>query len=259
MEANIELSKDLSTHGLSANTLKLIAIVAMVIDHIAWAYVPTASLLGQIMHIIGRLTAPIMCYFVAEGYYHTKNMKKYIGRMAIFAVISHFAFVLEQTGQFPIVYRNGQIDYSSTFYTSVIYTLLLGLITLIVWNKNNWSKEMRVTVIILLCILGMFGDWYFISVLWIFFFGIYRENTKKKFIAFSIIGLLVTVTPTAFALLEGKTIWWDMLCQFGIYLSIPLLMQYNGTRGGTKNMKWLFYIFYPLHLIILGVIRFYLL
>ncbi len=70
-----ELTKQQGKTGMSSFTLKMIAILAMLIDHIAWAFVPTGTLLGQIMHIIGRITAPIMCYFIAEGYYHTHNIK----------------------------------------------------------------------------------------------------------------------------------------------------------------------------------------
>ncbi len=62
--------------GMSAYTLKIIAIIAMLIDHIAWAFVPTGTILGQVMHTIGRITAPIMSYFISEGFYHTHNVKK---------------------------------------------------------------------------------------------------------------------------------------------------------------------------------------
>ena len=56
----------------------------MLIDHIAWAFVPTASLLGQVMHVIGRLTGPTMAYMLAEGYHYTRNVKKYAMRLGIF-------------------------------------------------------------------------------------------------------------------------------------------------------------------------------
>ena len=56
---------------LNRNQLKYLVIAAMLIDHIAWAFVPTASLLGQVMHVIGRLTGPTMAYMLAEGYHYT--------------------------------------------------------------------------------------------------------------------------------------------------------------------------------------------
>ena len=71
---------------LNRNQLKYLVIAAMLIDHIAWAFVPTASLLGQVMHVIGRLTGPTMAYMLAEGYHYTRNVKKYAVRLGIFAV-----------------------------------------------------------------------------------------------------------------------------------------------------------------------------
>lgn len=53
--------------SLNRNQIKYIVILAMLIDHIAWAFVPLASWQGQIMHMIGRLTGPTMAYFIAEG------------------------------------------------------------------------------------------------------------------------------------------------------------------------------------------------
>jgi TraX protein. len=60
---------------LNRNHLKYLAIVAMVVDHVAWAFVPTVSLLGQLMHLFGRLTGPLMAFFLAEGYAHTRDVK----------------------------------------------------------------------------------------------------------------------------------------------------------------------------------------
>ena len=77
---------------LTAYQLKVIAIVAMTIDHIAWMWVPATSPEGQIMHTIGRITAPIMCYLLSEGYIHTHDVRKYTLRLGITAVISAFAF-----------------------------------------------------------------------------------------------------------------------------------------------------------------------
>ena len=110
--------------GLSGTTIKFIAIAAMLIDHIAWAFVPTYSVFGQIMHVIGRITASIMCFFVAEGYYYTKNVKKYVLRLAIFALISHVPFIFFETENISILGNTG-----------VIYTLCLSLIALIAYHK----------------------------------------------------------------------------------------------------------------------------
>lgn len=239
--------------GLSANSLKLIAIVAMLIDHLAWAFVPSASLLGQVMHIIGRTTAPIMCYFIAEGYYHTKNIKKYVARLTIFAVISHFAFIYYEHGTLPFEMQNGHVNFN--MQTSVIYTLLLGLLTLIVWNSKKLNKPLRDIIIVIICIFSLIGDWAFMAVLWILFFGIYRGNYKKQMISFSIVAIFAWFLPNLFQIFFLEGVWWRQLFQIGVYLAIPIITHYNGTLGKNKNMKWLFYTFYPLHLAILGLIR----
>ena len=68
---------------LNSNIIKIIAIVAMTIDHISWLLFPgyLKELLPIIFHILGRISCPIMCYFIAEGFYHTKNINKYTGRL----------------------------------------------------------------------------------------------------------------------------------------------------------------------------------
>lgn len=238
--------------GMSAYVLKMIAILAMLIDHIAWAFVPIGSVLGQVMHLIGRLTAPIMCYFIAEGYYHTSNLKKYALRLGVFALISHIPFYYFMKGELPITFDNG-IQFRLA--TSVIYTLFLGLISLMVWHNEKLSKSIKIILIFGLCILAIPGDWSFIGVLWILFFGINHNDFKKQVWNFSIIAAPITISPFIM-LLGNNSNWYHQLFQTGVFLAIPLLAQYNGKPGGHKNSKWIFYIFYPLHLLILGLIKY---
>ena len=117
--------------GLNANILKYIAAAAMLIDHVGWAFVQTNSVMGQAMHLIGRFTAPIMCYFIAEGYYHTKNIEKYLLRLGIFAAILHYPFVIAELFQGNrIQFINGLIFVKPQFSitnSSVIFTIFLGL------------------------------------------------------------------------------------------------------------------------------------
>jgi len=78
----------------NADQIKGIAVAAMTIDHLAWLLFPgyRQELLPLVMHIIGRITCPVMCYFVAEGYHHTRNVDRYTQRLFVFALISHFAY-----------------------------------------------------------------------------------------------------------------------------------------------------------------------
>jgi len=92
--------------GFNANQIKIIAIIAMTVDHIAWLVYPgyPGDIVPITMHIIGRITCPIMCYFVAEGYHYTKDVRKYTRRLFAFSVLSHFAYVF---------FSHGFIDWKS--------------------------------------------------------------------------------------------------------------------------------------------------
>lgn len=240
--------------GLSANQLKLIAIVAMFIDHIAVLFVDTQSLMGQTMHVIGRLTMPIMCYFIAEGYYKTHNIRKYIMRLLVFALVSYYPFFWFATGKPPISFGE-RIIIESQIIMNTIFVLLIGLIALAVWENKQWNLFIRIVSITMLCIIASIGDWGYIAVLWILIFGMYHNNFKKQMIGFGIVALFLIIKSTIQVLDTGA--WWQQLYQMGVLLAIPLLAEYNGELGASKKSKWVFYIFYPLHLIILAYIRYY--
>ena len=106
--------------SLNRNQIKYLVIVAMLIDHIAWAFVPMQSLLGQVMHFIGRLTGPTMAYFLVEGYLHTRNVKKYAIRLGFFALVSWLPFTLFEFGVLPITIYTGKVVNGISFYLGAI-------------------------------------------------------------------------------------------------------------------------------------------
>ncbi len=212
---------------LTANQLKIIAVIAMLLDHVAWLFIPTKSVWGQLIHALGRMTAPIMCFFIAEGFHYTSNMKKYIGRLLLFAAISHFPYVL--CFAYPW-YRT----------TSVMWTLAMGLIALWIVKHERIENGWKIAGFLLCCLLAYPGDWSYRPVLWIVSFGLLKGNFKEQMLAFAAIGLITYVLPS------GS--WYAL----GIFLVIPLLRAYNGKRGSNKPWaKWMFYLFYPIHLFLL--------
>ncbi len=231
-------------HSINATTLKWIAIIAMIADHIA--LLANSSLPGKllfVMHIIGRLTMPIICYLIAEGFYYTRNRGKYARRLLIFAVISQLPFQYFLTGTpFSIVPLN------------VLFCLLLGFCAL--WTLTGKRGNIAKAAITALCIIGsVICDWFVIGVLWILAFGLNRGNFKKQAIWFSL-------TAVAFGmiapLLTGNL---SQLMHLGTLLSLPLLMLYNGKKAGDStpawmSNKWIFYAFYPLHLLLLAIMYF---
>jgi hypothetical protein len=158
--------------GLTSNALKIIAIIAMTIDHSATILFPRYSMDIPVlcMHVIGRLTAPIMMFLIVEGYYHTRNLKKYIFRLFILAIISHFAYAFAFDK-----------DYKTPFdQTSVIWAYMLGLIALVIRESDRlkmWQKHMLTFPVIL---AAFPADWSSPAALAILHMGQNRGNFKKQ-------------------------------------------------------------------------------
>lgn len=241
---------------LNSNELKLVAIIAMTVDHIAWAMFdgyPTAPL-PIFMHIIGRLTCPIMCYFIAEGYHYTKNINKYTFRLFAFAFISHFTYIFAS---------NAFVDFKSfiPFYygdflnqTSVMWSLAWGLVMLRIADSKKIKLTCKVLLVILICIITLPSDWSCIASLCIMAIGTNRNNLKKQ-MAWMIFYVALYSLVYFFAIDKVYGV-----LQMGVIISIPIIAMYNGSRGKNekinKFMKWFFYIFYPAHLFVIGLINY---
>ena len=233
-----------TTRGLSANALKLIAIFAMTIDHIAWAFVPTASPLGQLLHIIGRITAPIMCYFIAVGFTKTRDVKRYLLRLFIFAVISHFPYVLFATGR-PQFLHN----------TSMIFSLFAALLSLVILESKKLAMWLKVILIAACFGVTLFSDWPILAVAWTLCFYIFRNNKQDMITWFTTISAVGAAFMAVTSYINSG-LWWRGAFQFGTLLALPLILLYNGERGKLK-LRWLFYIYYPLHIALIVLIRYF--
>lgn len=245
------LVKSDGSHGLSANTLKIIAAAAMLIDHIAWCFVEKYSFSGQVMHIIGRFTAPIMCFFIAEGFYYTKNVKKYLLRLGIFAVISWFPYVFLEKSTFPVYFYNGRLFFIP--YQSVIFTLFLGLLTLVIIHSDKLKKPLKIPILAIITVLSFLGDWPVFAILWIVIFDAFRGDFRMQAVFFTISSVIILVL--FYGIINQAPII-TYFFQFGVLLALVPLYFYNGKRGkGGRFGKWFFYIFYPLHMLILGILK----
>lgn len=230
-------SNAISIRALNSNTIKVIAIIAMIVDHMAYWLVADGTALNSVIHTFGRLAAPIMCYFIAEGYFYTSNLKKYITRLFLFAVVSHFPFVL----YFGLEWWQG---------TSVIWSLLMGLVALAISQKAEIPLIFKIALIGMCCLLAWTADWNYIAVLWVLFLGIYRGRFKMQMMSYVTIGTIFYIIPGVISM--GS----DSIFRFGIFLVVPLMALYNGERGRKSNLiKWGFYFFYPAHLIVLYLLR----
>ena len=235
----------LKENGLSTADLKLIAIIAMTIDHLTWLFFPGLQRVWYVclLHIIGRLTAPIMWFFIAEGSHYTKNPKKYITRLFVFAIISHFAYSFA-FGLNPIPFKSGIFN-----QTSVIWSLAIAAALIFIVNKYKLSYWKNFALILLANLLSFPADWSCIATMVPFYLYNHRGDFKKQVRDFILFGFMYVLIYFIFI---DKVYG---ILQLFIFLSIPVLSLYNGKAGNNRNMKWLFYIYYPEHLVAVGVLR----
>ena len=232
---------------LNSNHLKIIAIIAMTLDHMADLFYPNMpnSIVSNILHIIGRLTAPIMFFFICEGFYYTKNLGKYIKRLFLFAIISHFAYCFA-FGINYIPFSTGDIFNQ----TSIMWTLAWSVVALyVVYGDTKLKEWMKWVLIILINIITFSADWSSIAVMIIIFMYKDRGNLKKQMKSLMLWTSIYALVSFIFVNKNYGII------QLFVILVYPLLKMYNGERGNIKWMKWFFYLYYPLHLIIIGIVR----
>ncbi len=234
--------------GLTTNTLKIIAIIAMTIDHVAMAFVPSNMIICQLFRMVGRLTIAIMCYMVVEGYNHTHNIRKYQARMFMFAIVSHVPYVFFHTGKISLFFGDNR------FQTSVMWPLFLGLVSLCIWDNDKLKKPYKIILLIFMCVLAMPGDWSIFAVLFIWGFGTFYGNRKKQMIFYGSLAIFMALISALMWSTSDIYPWYKEIFQLGLLCAIPILLKYNGKLGEYKHMKWIFYIYYPLHMIILGII-----
>lgn len=231
--------------GLNGNQLKFIAIIAMTIDHLTWTIVPGYSRVWWVLllHIIGRLTAPIMWFFIAEGYHYTHHLKRYAGRLFLLAFISHLAY--------NFCFGISFIPFEKSVFnqTGVAWPLAWGLVLLSIMENKEIKEWQKIVIAIFICIITFPSDWSCIAVMAIVSIGANRGNLKKQMASIVIWTFFYAVVYFIFIDKVYGVI------QMGTCLAIPLLRLYNGKRGTLKSMGKLFYVYYPAHLVVCGLIR----
>ena len=238
------------TIGIHALALKCIAMALMLCDHL-WATVVPGNLW---MTCAGRLAFPIFAFLLVEGYFHTGSLKKYVTRLFLFAVISEIPFNLVMGSRvfFPI-------------HQNVLWSFLIS-IGLIHWNEKTKSKQIwkRVLVAVATFVIAYIGglitfvDYYHSGILILLTFYFFRGKKWWHYL-----GQLVCMWYINFEMLGGYgyeiTILGNVhfIARQGIALLalIPIWL-YQGRQGyHSKALQYFYYAFYPLHLLLLGVLR----
>ncbi|MDD2361491.1 MAG: TraX family protein [Oscillospiraceae bacterium] len=233
---------------LSSFSLKWIAIISMTVDHIGALVIPKDYSL--IFRCFGRIAFPIFCFLIVEGCFHTHNLKRYIFRLFAFALISEIPFDLAFS---RVIF--------STKKQNVFFTLLIGLVMITLTDRafenlreiEKARKGKRAGsffykfLYLIICFFFLSGglaasillrvDYTLIGVLTIMALYIFRKYTVFGMLSIMLINVLLG----------------NIIQSLAIFSVIPIML-YNGEKG--HRMKWLFYLFYPCHLLILVLLRY---
>ncbi len=215
--------------------LKLIAIITMLIDHVGAVLVPNNTMLYLIMRCIGRLSFPIFVFLLVEGFYHTKDVKKYLMRLGAFALISEIPFDLAFYGK-VLEFR----------HQNIFFTLSLGLLCMYLMSEVEKRFKMNVILMnlmnaLLTLIIGSVAyllktDYDYRGIILIVAFYLFRGSKLLR-------GL-------SLLFISGYLLGYINI--YATFAIIPIAF-YNGQKG--KSIKYAFYIFYPAHLLILAFIN----
>lgn len=235
--------------SFDATQLKIIAIISMVIDHIAWGFMDFYTWQAQILHVCGRLTIPIMCFFIAQGYRKTSNLGRYVSRLVLFWLVSVVPFYL---------FFHKEYEYRQ----NIIFDLLLGLLFLICMDSRKLAKWQKVCCcMVLLVISAVIGGWPVLPILYICIFYFQKGwKNKTKWFCMTTVGLVVFMM-ISIALNQVchfshyDWIWYEKTYFLGFMLALPLLKRYNGKKGTYPLGKYFFYCFYPAHFLVLYIFQ----
>lgn len=233
--------------GISSAVLKNIAVVTMLIDHIGAVILARLLIrdgldtpvygIYMAMRIIGRLAFPIYCFLLVEGLQRTHDIKKYLGRMFLFALLSEVPFDLALSG------RAWYPQYQNVFFTLFIGLAVITGMHLVeqrIAKNGVWGKIARVLLDFVLIAAGCAAalvlktDYDFKGIMAIVVLYLFRNRKKMQIWA----GVII------FLLMDGL----EMIAA----LAFIAIWFYNGSRG--KQNKYFFYFFYPVHLLLLWLV-----
>lgn len=213
-----------SIQCLDSFQLKCIAIVSMALDHTGAVLYPSQIWL----RCLGRIAFPIFCFLIVEGFFHTHDVRRYMGRLGVFALISEIPY--------DLAFRGVPLECA---HQNVFFTLLIGIGMMVLLERNReWPVKAVILLLAMWLAVLIRSDYNFRGILLIFVFYIFHES---RWLAVTAGGL-------------WNFLYQGVIQKYGVLSVLPLAL-YNGERG--RKMKYFFYIFYPAHLLLLyGISRF---
>ncbi|MBS5794599.1 MAG: hypothetical protein KIC92_07600 [Clostridiales bacterium] len=231
--------------------LKIIALITMFIDHIGSVIFPNHFWLRY----IGRIAFPIYAFLISEGLKKTSNIKKYLINLLMLAVTSELFYDLCFNKNISLFYK-----------TNTVYTLFIASLSIYLYNKHSNIILKYLSLLLGLSISYILKtDYDILGVLLIFIF--YFLHNKYEYLIYGIIWVNIKYLSNISYILQyifNKNIYLPniyVINSLGLYLFtiVPFLiiMFYNNKKG--KNLKYTFYVLYPLHLFILYIIKLFIL
>ena len=149
------------------------------VDHLAWTLAPGYSTEWWVLlcHLAGRLTAPIMWFFIVEGWHYTHDVRKYTLRLFLLALVSHFAYNF-CFGIPMLPFREG----SFFNQTSVAWSLAWGLVLLRIHSNEKTASWLKFALTILICVISFPSDWSCVASMAILYMGVSRGDFKKQMV-----------------------------------------------------------------------------
>lgn len=219
--------------SLNNNQLKIIAMISMVIDHVGLVFFSNID----IFRIIGRISFPIFAFMIAEGCAHTKNRKRYLGFIVIMAIIFQVVFYI----------------FVGSLQMSIFVTFALSILTIfsldsLIKAQNTLYRIAMVFSLVAAAFIGIVLPHLLNEIDFTIDYGIigialpvavyFAHNKSGKIINATLMIIALALTAPDFPIQ-----WYGLL-------SVPFLILYNGERG-KANLKYFFYFFYPIHLVLI--------
>lgn len=231
--------------------LHIIAMVAMICDHLWGSFISGNDWLT----CVGRISFPIFAFMIVEGYFKTKNFKKYLYRILIFAIISEIPFNLMVGSRiFYPVHQN------------VLWTFLISLILIHINEKIKLKKNILLQILTIVFTL-LFGniiglitmvDYYHAGILTVLVFYFFRQKRWWCYLLQFICLWYINVEVLGGLIYELNLFGLDInIHQQGFALfSLIFIWMYNGKQGWyNEKIKYFYYLFYPVHILLLGILK----
>ena len=226
--------------------LKLIAALLMLIDHFAIVFISPSSSLFLALRLIGRLAMPIFAYKIAIGFKYTRHFNQYLLRIAMMTLLAQIPFtVLLHIDDLNTALRQSGF-FLFTQHWNIGLTFLCSLLMLKCLTSQNQNPLITFLSLLILYIIASFGDYGLYGVLMVFIF--YFTLSKPHMVRYCACLILLLHTVCAFTLWQGfgQSMF---LMQLPVLFALPLIRYVPD--GSTWGGRYFFYLFYPLHMLLL--------